>query len=152
MREAGKLLADRLKLEHGSFDGKDPGKVMTFIMAGETVLSYYTVGALHPDDTTDMVEADAINVYVMNMTSTAADWYKGQRNTNPKMITHLETFKTIMVQKFFGSVTPYDNYQMLQTMRQGSVESADMWAQRINVAAMYIIRRIMMKQRKQKTN
>ena len=70
-------------------------------------LSHYTVGAFHPNDTYDMVEADAINAYVMNMISTAADWYKGQSNTNSKMITHLDTFKSVIVNKFFGSVTPY---------------------------------------------
>ena len=151
MREIGKLLKDKLKLGHGCFGGKDPGKVLTFIMTGETVLSYYTVGPFHLNDSTDMVEQDAINVYIVNMDSTAADWYKGQRTTNPKIITSLEAFKTVIVEKFFGSVTHYDSHQLLQPVRQGTSESTDMSAQHLNVAAMHIVRRIMMEKKNTKT-
>ena len=61
-------------------------------MAGETVLSRYTIGPHHLNETTDTVEQDAINVYIMHMSSIAAGWYTGQRTTNPTIIADLEEF------------------------------------------------------------
>ena len=111
-RDAVKALAARIKEDGGSFDGRNPLKVLSYILAGDEVLLNYRVGAPTGVQNTepDLLPSDAIEMYFLNMTGQARDFMRGQRQSKPRLFTELKLFKTTLVNHFYSLKTPFEGY------------------------------------------
>ena len=101
-RDAVKALAARIKEDGGAFDGRNPLKVLSYILAGDEVLLNYRVGppTRNNDTEPDLLPVDAIEMFFLNMTGQARDYMRGQCQSKPRLFTDLKLFKVTSVNHF----------------------------------------------------
>ena len=143
-REAAKKLEQSLQTEGGMFDGKQPERVLGFIVYGEEIAAGYVVASKPPSHGADMLEEDVVSMYVYNLGGDARRWAREAAISTPALFKDLDLFKDALIERYLGETNRFDEFKMLDAIKQYEKEAVDAFASRVQLGAMYATRRTMM--------
>lgn len=113
-------------------------------MYGEEIAAGYVIASKPPSYGADMLEEDVVSMYVYNLGGDARRWAREASISAPAMLKDLDLFKDALIERYLGETNRFDEFKMMDAIKQYEKEAVEVFASRVQLGAMYATRRTMM--------